>query len=140
MTSTNSIEKLLIDVISSKCSWVSSTPRPVHPSYAPVGQNICCLNGEHGGEVVLVDVASRPAILFEYRMERRVFNYGDGELSVYFKPLRALAPLGDVHQRGHVFVVAPSSKWTRIIKCTHEAVFGLHYVMVDKTEVVDGNA
>lgn len=89
---------------------------------------------------MLVDIASRPAISLEYRMELGVFNYGDGDLSVYFKPLRALAPLGDVHQRGHVLVVAPSSKWTPIIKCTHEAVFGFHYVMVDKTEFVKGNA
>lgn len=89
---------------------------------------------------MLVDVTCRPAELFEFRVKCGILDDGDGKLPVNFKPLGSLAPLGDIHFRCHVIIVASSAKRAMVVKRTHVAVLGFHYVVANDSEVIERNA
>lgn len=140
MTFKHSLHELLRDIRPTESRRVGPTPRPVHPSHAPVRQQIPRLNSQHGGEIVLVHIACGLAELREFRVEFLVLDDVESELSVDLEPLGPLSPVCDVDLRQHVVVIASSPVWPGIVERAHEAVPGPDYVAVDGGEVVERDA
>lgn len=128
-------EEPLGDVGVAKRRRMSAAAGPVNPGHAPVGQPLGHLDVQHGGEVVLVNVAVGAAELLELGVVGGVLDDGDGGSPVNFKPLGALPPLGEVDFRGHTGVVAAPPEGPVVVEAADEAVVGPQEVPVDQAEV-----
>lgn len=89
---------------------------------------------------MLIHIARGFTELGEFGVKYGVLNNMNCEFPVDFEPLRSFTPLCDVDIGCHVGVIASSAKGSRVVKCSHEAIFGFHDVVVDNTKVVERNA
>jgi hypothetical protein len=115
------LEERLADVPGAERGRVRAAAGPVDPGDAAVGDAPRRLEGEHGGQVVLVRVAGRAAVLLELGVVAAV---GDGEVAVQLEPLRALAPLVAPHLGGQAGAVAAAAVRARVVEGADEAVAG----------------
>lgn len=90
--------------------WMSLSLCPINICQSPVGVVLPKLDANHGGQVVLICITRRFALLLEHPEVLLVRHYFNGQTSVYLEPLRPLSPLLLVDDWLHFVVVTSTSR------------------------------
>lgn len=116
------LQELQSHIRSNKPGRMRAALGPVNPSQRPVRVGLPEPDADQRGQVVLVAVTRRAAILVERREVSAVGDDVGGEGSVYLEPLRALSPLREADQRPHSGGVSATAHRAWGIVGFHEGV------------------
>jgi hypothetical protein len=133
-------EERLVHVLLPERGRVRAAAGPVHPRDAPVGDPRGGLDGQHRGQVVLVHVARRPAVVPELGVVAAVGDDADGEVAVQLEPLRALAELPGGHLGAQPGAVPAPAVRAWVVERAHEALPRPRQVAVHRREAVERHA
>lgn len=113
---------------------------PIYPGNAPVRTPVRRNNIEERGNVVLVRVTRRRAVVPENWVIGSVGGDVQRRRPVGLEPLGALPPVGEGDGREHTAVVTAAADFSGIVVGRDEGVFGVDEVIVDGGEIVERDA